>query len=160
MHICINKLGHDQLGLWLGACSAPSHRCWPIINRTLMNIFQWNLHQNTTIFISSKCIWKCCLTNVNHFVSASLCLIKTASLCIISAFIGISREPQFINLNVLINVYLVGGRTSSQAFCDLIYRKVSNIRRTKSQNLNDSRLVLHLSLPNRLKPGVKSRMKM
>ena len=40
------------------------------------------------------------------------------------------------------------------------YRKVSNIRRTKSKNLNDSRIVLQLSLPSRLKPGVKSRMKM
>ena len=28
------------------------------------------------------------------------------------------------------------------------YRKLSNIRRAKSQNINDSRLVLHLSLPN------------
>ena len=36
-----------------------------------------------------------------------------------------------------------------------IYRKISNIRRTKSQNLNDSRLVLHSSLPNLLKRGVK-----
>ena len=40
------------------------------------------------------------------------------------------------------------------------YRKVSNIRRTKSQNLNDSHLVLKSSLPNPSKPGVKSRMKM
>ena len=40
------------------------------------------------------------------------------------------------------------------------YRKVSNIRRTKSQNLNASRLILLLSLPNPLKPGVKLRMKM
>ena len=40
------------------------------------------------------------------------------------------------------------------------YRKVSNISRTKSQNLNDSHLVLKSSLPNPLKPGVKSRMKM
>ena len=40
------------------------------------------------------------------------------------------------------------------------YRKVSNIRRTKCQNLNDSRLVLQLSVPNQMKPGVKSRMKM
>ena len=40
------------------------------------------------------------------------------------------------------------------------YRKVSNIRRTKSQNLNASRLILQLSLPNPLKPGVKLRMKM
>ena len=42
----------------------------------------------------------------------------------------------------------------------LDYRKVSNIRRTKYQNLNDSRLVLQLSVPNPLKPSVKSIMKM
>ena len=40
------------------------------------------------------------------------------------------------------------------------YRKITNIRRTKSQNLNDSRIVLQLSLSNPLTPGVKSRMKM
>ena len=34
------------------------------------------------------------------------------------------------------------------------------IRCTKSQNLNVSRLVLHLALPNLLKAGVKSKMKM
>ena len=39
------------------------------------------------------------------------------------------------------------------------YRKIFNISRTKSQKLNDSSLVLLLSLPNQLKPGVKSRMK-
>ena len=42
--------------------------------------------------------------------------------------------------------------------CD--YRQVSNISRTKSQHLKDSRTVLRLSLPNPLKPDVKSRMKM
>ena len=42
----------------------------------------------------------------------------------------------------------------------LHYRKISNIRRTKSTNLNASRLVLQLSLPSPMKPGVKSRMKM
>ena len=40
------------------------------------------------------------------------------------------------------------------------YRQVSNIRRTKSQHLKDSRTVLQLSLLNPLKPDVKSRMKM
>ena len=40
------------------------------------------------------------------------------------------------------------------------YRQVSNIRRTKSQHLKYSRTVLRLSLPNPLKPDVKSRMKM
>ena len=36
------------------------------------------------------------------------------------------------------------------------YRKVSNISRTKCQNLNDSPLVLQLSVPNLLKPSVRS----
>ena len=41
-----------------------------------------------------------------------------------------------------------------------MYRKISNIRRTQNQNLNDSRLIMQLPLPNPLKPDVKSRMKM
>ena len=40
------------------------------------------------------------------------------------------------------------------------YRQFSNIRRTLSQNINVSRLVLQLFLPNPLKPGVKLSMKM
>ena len=39
------------------------------------------------------------------------------------------------------------------------YHKISNIRCTESQNLNDSHLVLQLYLPDSLKLGVKSRMK-
>ena len=38
--------------------------------------------------------------------------------------------------------------------------KTCNISRTKPQKLNVSRLILQLSLPNPLKPGVKSRIKM
>ena len=41
-----------------------------------------------------------------------------------------------------------------------IYRQVSNIRRTKYHHLKGSHTVLQLSLPNPLKPDVKSRMKM
>ena len=41
-----------------------------------------------------------------------------------------------------------------------MYCKISNIKRTKSPNLNASRLVLQLPLPNPMKPGVTSRMKM
>ena len=40
------------------------------------------------------------------------------------------------------------------------YLQFSNIRRTQSQNIDVFRLVLLLSLPNPLKPGVKLRMKM
>ena len=42
----------------------------------------------------------------------------------------------------------------------LAYPQISNIRRTKSQNLNVSCPILQLSVQYPLKPGVKSRMKM
>ena len=45
-------------------------------------------------------------------------------------------------------------------YCYNVYRKISNIRRTQNQNLNDFRLIMQLPFPNQLKPGVKSRMKM
>ena len=44
--------------------------------------------------------------------------------------------------------------------CIYCYRQTSNIDCTISQNLNVFLLVLQLALPNPLKPGVKSRMKM
>ena len=64
---------------------------------------------------------------------------------------------------VLCNICILGGLLSaSNGWClqYFIYCKISNKRQAKSQNLNDSSLVLHLSLPNPLKPGVKLRMKM
>ena len=60
---------------------------------------------------------------------------------------------------IIINTIII----SLACVCVLLfddYRKLSNIRRTQSPNLNVSRLVLQLSLPNPMKPGVKSRMKM
>ena len=50
--------------------------------------------------------------------------------------------------------------TTFSTVSDVQYRQVSNIRHTESQHLKDSRSVLQLSLPNPLKPDVKSRMKM
>ena len=60
----------------------------------------------------------------------------------------------YIEINFLYSIYL------HDYFQFGLYWKVSNIRRTESQNLNDSRLVLLLSVPNPLKPSVKSIMKM
>ena len=49
---------------------------------------------------------------------------------------------------------------TASCICRRRYRKLSYIRRTKYQNLNDSRLVLQLSSAIPLKPVVKSGMKM
>ena len=56
--------------------------------------------------------------------------------------------------------WLLMKATDTGPFNYFDYRQVSNIRRTKSQHLKDYRTVLWLSLPNPLKPDVKSRMKM
>ena len=53
-----------------------------------------------------------------------------------------------------------GNPLATDGFPFLKYHKISNISGTKSQNLNDSRFVLQMSLPNPLKTGAKSRMKM
>ena len=57
------------------AWSAPSHylnQCWNIVNWTIRNKLQWNINQNSNIFIK-KCVWKCRLWNGSHFVLASMC---------------------------------------------------------------------------------------
>ena len=75
---------------------------------------------------------------------------------------------------ILIENYVVKVRPSHAGFLYLqtstlverfdinkcVYRQIFNIRRTKSQNLDASRLVLQFPLCNILKPDVKSRMKM
>ena len=55
-------------------------------------------------------------------------------------------------------IHLMNSRNCIWTVC--IYRQFSNISRTQSPNINLSRLVLQLSLPNPLKPGAKLRMKM
>ena len=74
-HICVVNLttigsdnglspGRRQAIIWTNAG----------INSNLRNKFQWNLNLYSHIFIQEiKCIWKCRLENVGHFVSASAC---------------------------------------------------------------------------------------
>ena len=69
-----------------------------------------------------------------------------------------SQIPQLVNIRL--NVGTLDKWLPIKVATPANYREVSNIRRTKSQNLNASRLILQLSLPNPLKPGVKMRMKM
>ena len=68
------------------------------------------------------------------------------------------------DFNIFIDLYIsnriIRRRLVSMAWASVAYRQVSNIRRTESQHLKDYRTVLRLSLPNPLKPDVKSRMKM
>ena len=78
-----------------------------------------------------------------------------------------SSPPLWRHCNEKIILCLIGGLHARHIYEGYgygitlqIYRKLSNIRRTQNQNLNVSRLNMQPPLPNPLKPGVKSRMKM
>ena len=71
-------------------------------------------------------------------------------------------RPFCLGLNVLT---MLGALSYLECFSWLItqylnYCQTSNISGTKSQNLDVSRLILQLTLPNPLKPSFESRMKM
>ena len=54
IYICVIKRRHHWFRWWLVAWPVPRHylnQWWNIVNWTLGNKFQWNFHQNTTIFI-------------------------------------------------------------------------------------------------------------
>ena len=77
--------------------------------------------------------------------------------------IGVIRGPYCnisIRLVMLGDGSLVLNKQQAITWNNIKYRQLSDIRRTKSQNLNVSRLSLQLSLCNILKPDVKPRMKM
>ena len=101
---------------------------------------------------------------------------KFASFCMILTIVHVwqptsvsleifDNQPRYLKrLTCTINshVYIINKCSQTSKYIyelnDLMwrYRQTSNISHTKSQNINAS----HLVLPNRLKPSVKSRMKM
>ena len=70
-HTCVSRLGHRWFRKWLVACSAPSHylnQCWFNVNCNLANKIQWNLKQNSRIFIQENAF-----ENVVCKIAAILC---------------------------------------------------------------------------------------
>ena len=154
-HICVSEIiitgsdnglspGRRQAIIWTNAGIL-------LIGPLGINFSEILIKINT--FHSRKCIWKHRLRNGGHFVSGSIkpmmLLVSSRSL-INSSFLCFHYYKRHVS-----NIY-------SKNYGDFhwVYRQISNISRTKSQNLNSSHLVLQLSLCNILKPCVKSRMKM
>ena len=107
--------------------------------------------------------------------SENLIIIQTFSFKKMHLKMSSAKWRQFsLGLNVLTrlcNVYNISYITCTWICCSLfcryqlivfygIYGQISSISRTNFQNLNCSHLLLHLTLPNPLKPGFQSRMKM
>ena len=56
-HICVSESGQHWFRQWLLAYSVPTHylnQCSLIVHRTLRNKLQWNLNQNSKIFIEEN----------------------------------------------------------------------------------------------------------
>ena len=96
------------------------------------------------------------------FMYVFLCIVVFIFWCTLSEMPKIKVMNQSCSLELVLEVYRICASGAGQLghFGALKYRKISTIRRTKSPNLNVSGLVLQLSWPNPVKPGVKSRMKM
>ena len=126
-----------------------AHVYWvkSILNAPHRKVSQWLLWW---ISYSNQfwCIWNHCLV-CSHYLALVFYLL-TIGTCS-GGTIHRGRD-----VTVRSNVLEAWQRGS----CKLMYRKISNIRRTKFQNISDSRPVLQLSLLNLLKPCIKSRMKM
>ena len=58
---------------WFSAKPLPQPMLTYCVNWTLRSKPRWNFDQNSKHFHWSKLIWKCCLQNSSHFVSASIC---------------------------------------------------------------------------------------
>ena len=70
-HICISELGQ----YWLVASSALNHylkQCCFIVNCTPGNKFQWNLNQNSVIFIQENAFEIVVCQNGGHFVQGQI----------------------------------------------------------------------------------------
>ena len=138
-HIYVNEMSQHWARYWLVACLATSH--YPIVNWTHMNKLQWNSNRNTKLFIDENVFENVVCQIGDHFVQGGdeLRLRLCSSLHSTRLRIQTRHWPRL-------------------PLCDGY--QVSNIRRTKSQYLKDSRTVLRLSLSNPVKSDVKSRMKM
>ena len=112
-------------------------------------------HTDDFPFINTNCdnLWQSLLPHSNVWYSSLNC---------VDSF---SESTQIGSLSAFLQHYssmcnCKPNTADAQSRCLSTYRKISSRRPTKYQNVNDPRLTLQLSLPNPLKPGVKSRMKM
>ena len=89
---------------WLGAWSAPEYyvnQCWLIVNWIFRYKLQWNLNQNSTIFLEKR-VWKCRLRHAGYFdcIQCFRCQSCVCSSYLLSTFQGLKwlhRTPKRMN---------------------------------------------------------------
>ena len=80
-----------------------------------------------------------CITHENHCWTTPLVI----------------KELSYMASHIPFNTYIHNDISNKNTHTKFAYRQISNVRCSKSQILNDSHLVLPLSLLNPLKPGVE-----
>ena len=147
-HVCVTDLWVTVDAYWLVPCSAPSHylnQCGLTVNWILRNKFfvKFGLKYKQLSF--QKMHSKMFYANWRPFCSGVILLI---------VFWQVEDDWLYIDDEVLTH-WPLGDLNGILYKLIIRYRKTSSISRTKSPNLNVSRLVLWLSSPNPLKPGAK-----
>ena len=95
LYICIIELGHHWFRKWLVSYSAPSHylnQCWIIANFTLRNKLQWNVNQNTKLFIHE---------NVSENVVCEMAAILSRKMSLMWCRSMFNRRIEPLALNVI-----------------------------------------------------------
>ena len=118
-----------------------------MVNWTLRNKLQWNFNQNSYIFIQENAL------ETSSAKRRPFCL----GLNVLRYWLSTDRQKATID-NLLQPILTI--LHAMPKVQQVKYRKLSNITRTNTQNLNVFRFGLQLSLCNILKPSVKWRMKM
>ena len=147
---------------------------WIIVNWTIRNKLQWNFNQSTKRFIhknafeNTVCGMAAILSwgdelmigkfgeNRAHYIPLNHEFTLRLLYCLPRTEFPYRIQYVISNMHIILLFNVLCGYDNS--LWD--YRKISNTRRTKSRNLNVSRLGLKLSLRNILKPRVKWRRKM
>ena len=144
---------------------------YPVQTCKILKLEKWSL-ETTNVTVQQRTIHPCMNHIACHVTSLMRCLSATSLYgCLSICWLQIcckSNWNQTHNQSIdglwWLWVHVSGALwvllSALHTFHETVYRQVSNIRRTKSQHLKDPRAVLRLSLPNPLKPDVKSRMKM
>ena len=163
MYASVNRvsLGWDK-GLSPHRRQAIILKCWVIINQSLKNKLKLHFNQNTKPFLHENpsedivCEMAAVLSRERYVNEWSAHRIPS-----LWGIIPIIEKSLDLIWHWLpIQQFTSGFWPNESHHVDGHYRQFFDIRRTTSQHLKYSRSVLRLSLPNLLKPDVKSRMKM
>ena len=151
-------------------CTSDSYWQWSTLVQMMSHMNQWwsisykfpaDSRRKNNIIMTSKRRFDVMIALLLRRVPIGLPCIVTGSSLVNIVSARLANSPSlvtWIQSNEIHYSWSLGDSTMVTIF--YVYCEASNISRPKPHNLNVSRIVLVMPLPNPLKAGVKSRMKM